>query len=41
MVGSVVVFDVVGKFGFGDVMDVFVGVEDGVVEGLLLVSGGV
>lgn len=40
-VGSVVVLDVVGKLGPGDVTDVLAGAEDGAAEGLLLVSGGV
>lgn len=41
VVSSVVVFDVVGKFGVGDIVDVFVGVEDGVVKGLVLESSSV
>ena len=40
-VGRVVVLDVVGELGAGDVADVLAGAEDGAAQGLALVGGGV
>lgn len=40
-VSSVVVPDVVGELGAGDITDVLAGAEDGAAEGLLLEGGGV
>lgn len=40
-VGSVVVLDVVGELGLGDIADVLAGAEDGAAESLVLESGGV
>jgi len=40
-VSSVVVLDVVGELGPGDVTDVLAGAEDGSAKGLVLVGGGV
>jgi len=39
-VGGVVVLDVVGELGAGDIADVLAGTEDGAAEGLALVCGG-
>lgn len=40
-VGSVVVLDVVGELGSGDVLDILAGAEDGTAEGLVLEGSGV